>query len=117
MISYGMALHEVFMAGDQIQNAGLFFRAAKALEGDVADMAGKFFEKDQLQNFWVSGFQMNGTFNPKFDIVIDSKPSFLGIMTNEIGAVTNNNHIPVVDPEKIRGVCMDLKALPVMGLG
>jgi hypothetical protein len=32
-----MAVHEVFMAGDQIQNASLFSGAAKALEGDAAD--------------------------------------------------------------------------------
>jgi hypothetical protein len=45
-----MAMHEIFMAGDQVQNASLFSWAAKALEGDAADMARKLFVKDQFED-------------------------------------------------------------------
>jgi hypothetical protein len=38
LILYCMAMHEVFMAGDQIQDASFFSWAAKALERDAADM-------------------------------------------------------------------------------
>ena len=108
-------MHEVFMAGDQIQNASLFSWAAKALERDPADMAGKLFVKNQLKNLRVSVFQIDGALHPKFDIVIDSKPSFLGIMANEIGITAKNNHITKFHPEEIRGVCKDLEAVGTMG--
>ncbi|MDX2454107.1 hypothetical protein [Desulfosarcina sp.] len=103
------------MAGNQIQNASLFSGAAKALEGDAADMARKLFVKDQLEDLQVSVFQINGALDPKFDIVIDSKPSFPGIMANEIGAIAKNNHITIFDAEEIRGVGMNLKAVGAMG--
>jgi hypothetical protein len=108
-------MHEVFMVGNQAQNAGLFSGAAKALEGDAADMAGKLFVKDQLEDLQASVFQINCALDPKFDIVIDSKPSFLGIVTNEIGAVAKNNHITIFDAKEIRGVGMNLKVVDARG--
>ena len=45
LIRYRITMHEVFMAADQFQNPSLFSGAAKALEGDGADMAGKLFVK------------------------------------------------------------------------
>jgi hypothetical protein len=62
-----------------------------------------------------SVFQVNGALYPKFDIVIYSKPSFPGIMANEIGVSAQNNHITIFHPEEIRGVRMDLKTVGAMG--
>ena len=53
---YGMALHEILMAGHQRQDARFFFRAAKALEGDAADMAREFLVKNQLKNLGFTVF-------------------------------------------------------------
>ena len=49
-------MHEIFVTGDQIQDAGLFSGTAKTLELDVSDMGRKLFIKDELNDLKDSFF-------------------------------------------------------------
>jgi hypothetical protein len=110
-----ISMHEVLMAGDQIQNASLFFGAAKALEFDAADMGCLFFVKDEFDGLLAAAFKVNGALYPKFDLVIHPKAPFFGVMVNEIGTVAQNNHIAIFHPKEIRGVRMNFKSVGALG--
>ena len=102
-----ISMHEISMAGDRIQDTGLFFGAAKALEFDAGDMGCIFFVKDEFDDLQTTAFKVNGALYSKFDLVIHPKPPFFGIMTNEIGPVAKNNHITKFHAKEIRGVRMN----------
>ena len=72
------------MTGDPFQYTSLLFGTAKTLEFNSPDSGFKRFVKDKLDDFQATAFQVNGALDPKFDLVINSKPPFFGIMTNEI---------------------------------
>ena len=77
-------MHEVPMTGDHIQYAGLLFGAAKTLEFDSPDPGFKRFIKYKLDDFQVTGLEIDGTIYPKFNFIIQPKTSLLGIMTDKI---------------------------------
>jgi len=93
----------------------LFFRTAKTLELDVSDVGRKLFIKDELNDLQDSAFKVNGALHPKFDLVINSKPPFFGIMTNEIRFATKNNHITIFHVKEICGVGMNSKMMGARG--
>ena len=111
----GISMHEIIAAGDQIQDASLFFRTAKTLELDVSDMDRKLFIKDELNDLQAFAFKVNSALHPKFDLVINSKPPFFGIMTNEIRFAAKNNHITIFHVKEICGVGMNPKMMGVRG--
>jgi ATP-dependent phosphoenolpyruvate carboxykinase len=111
----GISMHEIIVAGDQIQDTSLFFGTAKTLELDVSDMGRKLFIKDEFNDLQASVFKVNGALHPKFDLVINSKPPFFGIMTNEIGFAAKNHYITILDPKEICGVRMNLKMMGALG--
>jgi hypothetical protein len=111
----GISMHEIIVAGDQIQDTSLFFGTAKTLELDISDMGLKLFIKDKLDDFQATAFQVNGALDPKFDLVINSKPPFFGIVTNEIGFAAKNHYITIFDPKEICGVRMNSKMMGALG--
>jgi hypothetical protein len=99
------------MTDDFFQCSSLLFGTAKTLEFNSPDSGFKRFVKNKLDDFQATTFKVNGALDPKFDFVINTEPTFFGIMTNEIGSAAENHHIPIFHPEEICGVRMDSKTM------
>jgi len=100
-----------------ILRSSCLFGTTETLEFKSPDSDFKRFVKDKLDDFQATAFEVNGALDQKFDFVINSKPSFFGIMTNEIGSAAENHHIPILHPEEIRGVRMNAKTMGALGEG
>ena len=71
------AVHEVGMGVYQVEDAGLFFRTAEALDAHAADLCFKLLVKDQLQNFCRAICKIYCPSNPVFRFIIKAESPFL----------------------------------------
>ncbi len=111
------AVHEIGMRVDEFEDAGLLLRAAKTLELDIADPGDKLFIEHQLDDLHLRVAQVDGPFDPVFDLVIQPETSFLGILPHEKRASIEKHHIVVLHPEKVAGIGVDLNRLAIRHTG
>jgi hypothetical protein len=100
-------LHEIVVAGYQFEDARLLLWASKALKLDVSDTRHEFFIKHKFQDLQAAVFQINGSFDPEFDLILKSEALFLGVMANKIKRPVQGNHVVIFNPEKVGGVRMN----------
>lgn len=96
-----ISLHEIFVIGDQVKDAGLLLGASKTLKFYVPDTGHEFFIKYKLHDLQASVTQINGTLDPKLDFIIKPESLFFGIMANEIGSLFQDNHVVIFHTKKV----------------
>jgi hypothetical protein len=101
-----IAMHEILVPCDQVKNAGLLFRTSKTLKFNAPDTSHKTFVKYKFHDLQAAVSQINGSLDPKLDLIIQAKSQLLGIMANEIGFSAEDHHIVIFHTEKVRCVLM-----------
>jgi hypothetical protein len=99
-------MHEVLVPGDQVKNAGLLSGTSETLIFNTSDTSHKTLVEYKLHDLQAAVFQINGSLNPKLDLILQTKSSLLGIMANEIGSFAKDNHVVIFYTKKVGCIFM-----------
>jgi hypothetical protein len=106
-----VAMHEIPVIGNKVQNTTFFLGTAKTLGDDATNFSLELFMKNHLENLGRTVFKINGSPDPELRFIIEPEAPFPLITPDPIQTVCKNEYIIIFDLEKISGIGYDFELL------
>jgi hypothetical protein len=103
------SMHKARVIYGKIKDSRLFLRASVTIEDDIPYLGFETLMENEFYDLDAPVGKIAGALDPVFLLVVDTEAPLPFVISDEIWSVTENNHIIVIDPEKIRSVGYDFE--------